>query len=88
MLPGALPRLPNRVEEDGRTTPSDARGPADAGFAPGRLFAGHRISHEAGHGGMGVVYAAVHLRLQVTRALKVLTASAATDATFRARFER
>jgi YVTN family beta-propeller protein len=37
---------------------------------------------------MGIVYAALHLRLRVTRALKVLSDKAAGDPTFRARFER
>jgi serine/threonine-protein kinase len=37
---------------------------------------------------MGIVYAAEHLTLGVTRALKVLTVEAARDPIFRARFER
>jgi YVTN family beta-propeller protein len=37
---------------------------------------------------MAVVYAAYHLRLQVLRALKILTADSGKDPVFRARFER
>jgi YVTN family beta-propeller protein len=37
---------------------------------------------------MGIVYSAVHVRLKVPRAIKVLTDEAAADSSFRARFER
>ena len=60
----------------------------EPGLAPGQVFAGHRIRHEAGRGGMGIVYSAVHVRLDVPRAIKVLTDGAAADPSFRARFER
>jgi hypothetical protein len=52
------------------------------------VFAGHEIRSEAGRGGMGVVYAALHLHLRVVRALKVVAGKAATYPTSRARFSR
>jgi YVTN family beta-propeller protein len=61
---------------------------SEAFLTPGRVFAGHEILREAGRGGMGIVYAALHTRLRVIRALKVLTDETAEDPVFRARFER
>jgi YVTN family beta-propeller protein len=88
MLAGPELRLRDGVA-DTPTSPPGVRGdPGDALLAPGRVFAGHEILREAGRGGMGIVYAARHVRLQVVRALKVLTERTADDGVFRARFER
>ena len=57
-------------------------------LSPGRVFAGHEILREAGHGGAGIVYETINVRLRVRRALKVLSESVAPDPTSRARFER
>ena len=54
----------------------------------GTEFAGYRIEEVVGRGGMGVVYRATHLKLEATRALKVIAPDLASDADFRARFER
>jgi hypothetical protein len=57
-------------------------------MAPGTEFSGYRIQSVLGRGGMSVVYAAEHVRLGRMVALKVLSHSLATDATFRERFIR
>jgi serine/threonine protein kinase len=57
-------------------------------FEPGDVFAGHRIESVAGRGGMGVVYRAVDLALERTVALKLIAPEFASDAAFRARFQR
>jgi len=54
----------------------------------GTTFNGYRITSVLGRGGMSVVYAAEHLRLGRTVALKVLAHSLASDETFRERFSR
>ena len=54
----------------------------------GTTFNGYRITSVLGRGGMSVVYAAEHLRLGRTVALKVLAQSLAHDETFRERFSR
>ncbi|HYU60941.1 MAG TPA: serine/threonine-protein kinase [Solirubrobacterales bacterium] len=54
----------------------------------GSEFAGHRIDSVAGRGGMGVLYKATHLELDVTRALKVIVPEHTQDEEFRARFKR
>ena len=54
----------------------------------GEVFAGHRIDAPGGRGGMGVVYRAVHLRLERTVALKVISPELAADEGFRQRFVR
>jgi hypothetical protein len=59
-----------------------------ADFAPGTLFAGHRIEAVAGRGGMGVVYRATQLALDRVVALKVVAPDLVEDATVRARFLR
>jgi YVTN family beta-propeller protein len=76
------------VPDDATTSAPGSREPSEGSLPPGRVFADHRIEYEAGRGGMGTVYAAVHLRLRVTRALKVLNGEGADDSIFRARFER
>ena len=53
---------------------------------PGESFAGYRVRHVLGRGGMGAVYEAEHPRLPRLVAIKTLTE--ATDAEARARFER
>jgi YVTN family beta-propeller protein len=54
----------------------------------GTELAGYRIESVLGHGGMGVVYVARHLRLDRTVALKVVSAELAEDPRFRDRFVR
>ena len=54
----------------------------------GTVFAGYRIEEVVGRGGMGVVYRATHLKLEATRALKVIAPDLASDPGFQARFER
>ena len=54
----------------------------------GTVFAGYRIEEVVGRGGMGVVYRATHLKLEATRALKVIAPDLANDPDFQARFER
>ncbi|HEX2128296.1 MAG TPA: serine/threonine-protein kinase [Solirubrobacterales bacterium] len=61
---------------------------ADPELAVGEEFAGFRIEEVLGHGGMGTVYRARDLRLDVDRALKVLDPRLARDAGFRERFTR
>jgi len=55
-------------------------------FAPGDVFADHRIEGLAGRGGMGVVYRATQLGLERTVALKVITPVLAQEEDFRRRF--
>jgi len=59
-----------------------------AELEPGAIFAGHRIDAVAGSGGMGIVYRATHMALDVTVALKVIAPQYATDPGFRERFQR
>src|SRR5919198_359553 len=54
----------------------------------GEVFAGHRTEGLGGRGGMGLVYRAVHLRLERTVALKVISPELAVDEGFRRRFQR
>jgi YVTN family beta-propeller protein len=65
-----------------------APGPPGSGLSAGDEFAGHRIESELDRGGMGVVYRARHLALDVERALKVIAPSLSADRRFRARFRR
>jgi DNA-binding beta-propeller fold protein YncE len=55
---------------------------------PGSEFAGHRIEAVIGRGGMGVVYRARNLALDLDRALKVLAPRLSGDPRFRDRFRR
>jgi len=55
-------------------------------FAPGDVFADHRIEGVAGRGGMGVVYRATELGLDRIVALKVITPVLAEEDDFRRRF--
>jgi len=55
-------------------------------FAPGDVFAGHRIEGVAGRGGMGVVYRAIQVDLDRPVALKVIAPHLAQDEAFRERF--
>ncbi|HVF79069.1 MAG TPA: protein kinase [Solirubrobacteraceae bacterium] len=55
-------------------------------FAPGDVFADHRIEGVAGRGGMGVVYRATELGLERIVALKVITPVLAQEEDFRKRF--
>ncbi|MGI8461958.1 MAG: serine/threonine protein kinase [Solirubrobacterales bacterium] len=57
-------------------------------LTPGSDFAGHRIEDVAGQGGMGVVYKATHLALDITVALKLIKPEFARDEAFRERFKR
>ena len=54
----------------------------------GSVFRGYRIDAVLGHGGMGAVYLATHLRLERRVAIKVLLPELATDESFRERFIR
>jgi serine/threonine protein kinase len=54
----------------------------------GTEFAGYRILGVIGRGGMSVVYAAEHVGLGRTVAIKLLSAALAADASFRERFTR
>jgi serine/threonine protein kinase len=51
------------------------------------VFAGFRIEHTLGHGGMGIVYLARQVRLDRLVALKVIRPDLAQDDHFRARFQ-
>jgi len=57
-------------------------------LASGQGFAGYRVEHVAGHGGMSVVYRATQVSLDRPVALKVIAPTLASDPAFRTRFER
>ena len=58
-------------------------------FAPGTVFGGrYRIERALAKGGMGIVYEAVHLETERTRALKVMHESAVESPELRERFRR
>jgi len=54
----------------------------------GSVFRGYRVDSVLGHGGMGAVYLATHLRLERKAALKVLLPELSVDESFRERFIR
>lgn len=60
----------------------------DPGLRPGDLFAHYEIVALAGRGGMGVVYKAVHVRMQQPRALKLLRADLTSAPGYEDRFSR
>ena len=62
--------------------------PMGGGPAVGERFGGYRIERVIGRGGMGVVYLAEHVRLQVRHALKVVAPEHSSDAEFVERFLR
>ncbi len=59
-----------------------------SGLEIGSVFRGYRIDSVLGHGGMGAVYLATHLRLERRVAIKVLLPELAEDESFRERFIR
>ena len=59
-----------------------------SGLEIGSVFRGYRIDSVLGHGGMGAVYLATHLRLERRVAIKVLLPELAADESFRERFIR
>lgn len=61
---------------------------SDRGLQPGDLFGDYRIVAVAGKGGMGIVYKAVHVRLQRLVALKLLRTDLSSDPEFQERFLR
>src|SRR5205823_4945052 len=76
-------------------TPGSARPERAPGYKghvsdlePGSEFAGHRIEEVVGHGGMGVVYRAVHVALGRTVALKILAPELAGNDEFQTRFRQ
>ena len=71
-------------DETRSTVPDRDPGVPAEGLQPGTTFADHRIEAELGRGGMGVVYRARHLLLDLPRALKVLAEPLAEDERFRA----
>ncbi|HXJ65971.1 MAG TPA: serine/threonine-protein kinase [Actinomycetota bacterium] len=64
------------------------KGTGMAGLEIGSTLGGYRIEGVIGRGGMGVVYLAEHLRLQVRHALKVVAPEHAGDEQFVERFLR
>ena len=59
-----------------------------SGLEIGSVFRGYRVDSVIGHGGMGAVYLATHLRLERRVAIKVLLPELAADESFRERFIR
>jgi len=57
-------------------------------LTPGTQFAGYQVIRQIGQGGMGQVYLVENPHLGRREAFKVITAEAATQADFAARFTR
>lgn len=79
-----LSQLPSRV--DGAAAPSDAVSLQNA-LRPESVYH-YRLGTQLGHGGMGVVYQSMHPQLHRSVAVKILSASRASDAQSIARFQR
>lgn len=78
--------LPTRIERPRRA--AAARRVATGALPEGATLGRYRILRWLGSGGMGSVYAATHLEMGKSVALKVLRQDATTDAQARARFLR
>jgi len=57
-------------------------------LSPGMILGAYRVGEVVGRGGMGIVYAAEHVKLGRRVALKILAPALAEEVNFRARFVR
>jgi serine/threonine protein kinase/HEAT repeat protein len=81
----AIPALGTGVAETGGTPIEPGVGGSVA-LHPGQLVGNFRITSKIGQGGMGAVYAAVHLQIGRRAAVKVLHGPLAKSADYAARF--